>query len=1423
MNNKKIGVTLAVIIIASVFAIMPFPAAVQAGTDGGSPPGTPTLDDNQKFGVTDLQPGAGKGYGTTLRVYGEEDEGPVVGYFLGKGQFIYPNYWDPFDPTSLQKDVLVFNPAVVKYTDPGFSAQQASGKNAYVKKFMRLWYEPEHEYTKSHYIEETIEVETTYMLIYAQHYTPTHGEADITKFAFPIAEKPLQTGLGAFENTNFIGLHDSSPNLVNLRGVSGNVSDYNKTTNGTIRLEKGYALTTDQKIQFLDHKLTFKWIVQNPEDKKLYAKVVMEYAGNIHDDSESWVTLGEFDDGTPKGPTKDTYFDRHNNRYGTASHAEHRTWYARYAGKIGGTYNANIIVGKEISAGDTFYVNAVRYDVPAIEVLDTDGNGTNGAEGFKYITLRTPLPKRSTSVLIPDDGKVSSQWIDTIAPYEYIPVNPPFNDNYTMIDDINIVLWKPTAHHTEWPEGTYNGPASIGQTYWPWAERYLTMQEEEIQKELWCANDSIPVGQNWLNYFQPEEGGWVTNPALREVPSTPPLSFCYVKNDDEPRYTTELYERLMEDLPDPTVTPGPSAPPKEYWITTYVKTKPDDYAEFALPIRPEATTAPLTKRGDYLLTTSFLAKNSINRSDIVRTPPGLPRVTFAFDVLEEDDVLEMTTPMGDGQDIYVNRYTNVSSSVRIYGEKDYGPIGEYGCGYPYGGTHMYEDYTYPFNPAAIRKDSITFNPAIIQNKDIESSGKNQFMTPPIFNAEVKKYLRMWYEPDHIYSKSEACGYDLTYKYPTIEVESTYLLIDRQDKNPASSLEGFTHFAFPIAEDRNTPYPAVGLELFENPNSRPKFANRVTVAKVDGEVAAWNKTTNGTIRLEKVYTLAPGESVQFLNFGLQYWYINEFNQSSVTIWYMGNPEDVPEIDNVSLGTIANPQEITWFDREGNHYTGEAGLSHPQQIWYAKLNTYSLPYGDQASFTVGIELRPRDLFYVDGVRYDVEAIEVIDGDGNASNGAELFKYITLRTPLPKRDGIFVTEDDERVDDDGIISSQEIWTYPPNTILPLNPPFNGRHDIVDDISDTCLGDVADRIIEDYPALGVYYINEAIEPRYSTNLLEVLTESITGTAPIVESWTKYDIITRPDQYTVFVLPGDETRWNFGTESWDDDLYNEYLITTSFLAPNAVESDLMDLSWPWARAAFVFDVFNTQGIYINEIEAMPPGPPADAPTVNCNLTPAGNVSSAEWLTATVNATHFKWPLTVKVAWDDGAESAGVLTDASDVFMAQHRYLAKGEYTVEAFVTDIYGNTGNCVCGVVNVTSDGFRYVIKPGWNMISIPVNDTITVDDVFDPGNNTWFTSVWRWNASLPGYESLTGSAELKSEWGLFVFGPPCGTEELIVTGTAAGFTRSGWQSGWNLVGPGFDQVIVPEWVYFWDAMIYNYDVGHTMDPGRGYWVFI
>jgi hypothetical protein len=1354
MNTKRskgvIGITLAIIMIASIFTVLPVAA---------QPPGPPPEGNDGIGNVSD--------YKATLRVYGEDNEGPAVATYDSKGRFVYPNYEDAFDPTALKKDVLVFNPAIVmdgEYGDNMWAnATISPSLDINVKKYLRIWYEPHHLYSSTSYNYPTIEVETTYMLVVAgtDEMEPVSGRIN-SQFVFPIAEKLNQTGLGSFSNEG-IDTYLASNTTVKLVNVTSvrMTSNFNKTTNGTIQIEKGYAMAPDDKVQFLDHKLQYLYTVTHPVTGNTFAKVRMSYAGNVEDDTFVGCLLGQYDNGASDNPIGDTWFDRHNVRFDTYNHPE-RTWYARFFGAGGGF--AQIVVGKRIAAGDTFYVNGVRYDVPAIEVIDTSGDGDGDA--FKYITLRTPLPKNPEDGTVSwiDDKIVSSQWLDTIGKNETIPLNPPFNVDHYIVDDINVVLWD-------------SGPLPLEGL----EERYLTMPNP-------------PSGLGWTEMDPDGDGIWILDDTEERISRSKvePLVFAYIEETAEPRFDTELHEILYENFS--------SSPPAESWTYFDIETLPVQYTAFALPALWDVPTPPVNKTGDYLLVSSFYAPNSIGLSEMNRSS-AMPRLAFAYDVDQEEDVLGSGTLMGDEMDIYVNSYGDYYSRLRIYGEDDMGPVGGYTLG---NGSYVYSWYQYPFNPAALRKDSITFNPAIVERS------ADYPMVSDGLNAAVKKFLRIWYEPAHNFSDNKApAGAE-----PTIEVESTYMLVDNVNFDPLpGNVDKGTFFVFPIASDFTTP-PA-GLDLFENPGSDPTRTNVVTLSDVNGSTLQYNKTTNGTIRIEKTYTLIEGEEIQFMDFKLKYnWYtedpVTHYKNASVDLTYVGNNQTNHPWS--PSGATIEPTE-KFFDM---HCVPASTPDHPYRTWYARY-VADVPGYNKSMITVGKELQAGDIFYVEGVRYDVSAIEVIDYNGDYYG--DKFKYITIRTPLPKGTGDF---------EENPPTSQWVDRIPPMQPLPLNPPFCWTHDVVDDIIDTETDyTVRERILEDIPAVEIYYISEVIEPRYSTNLLQILNETLyLDVAEPDEDWTQYDVRTLPDQYTEFVLPADDARWDFNASNWKygySDLHNDYLVTTSFLAPNA-EDSLADITYPSEfRVAFVYDVFNMEGIYINEIDETPPTIPGLAPTVAINVTPdtPTTVTGCEDVTVCTNGTtDDQWPLEIRVTWGDGATAPiQIMSDAGSPVCFTHSYLLNGTYTISVTARDIYGNA-DTKTHTVNVTSDCCRLVLSNGWNQFSANVNTTDNVSTIFDPMVYDWVDVVWWWDETLQGWDTLGPSDTLDPKRGYFVYCPLPGGAVIEIVGTAAPFDDA-WMTtpgNWYMFGVGYWDQTVSYKSYWWNGFGYvgTYDLKQT----RGYW---
>ena len=342
MNTKSkskkgiIGITLAAILIASIFAVIA-PATV-AKYNPTIPPETEV--------------------NSSIRIYGDVQP-------QGNAPERYDDWTQPFDPTIIPKDSITFNPAML---DRDFGVV-VNGENAREKIFLRAWYEPCGKYWGCYdddfdseywgfrkvHTYQTINMEYTYMLMDTT-WMPTHGGVSVSSLiAFPTCEIDTQTGLGAFDCAPEKAIH---ANLTHIADVSGDVDRYGKTVDGWVELEKGFSLSPGDKVQFLDHKLELTSLTTVGD----YV-VKVWYAGNSDDDAgKGWILLS---------PGDRVYFDRHNNEYDTPNHdpaaGQIRTWYAELRG-------GNIYLGKELQNCDVFYVDAVRYDVTAIEVLDTTGD-----------------------------------------------------------------------------------------------------------------------------------------------------------------------------------------------------------------------------------------------------------------------------------------------------------------------------------------------------------------------------------------------------------------------------------------------------------------------------------------------------------------------------------------------------------------------------------------------------------------------------------------------------------------------------------------------------------------------------------------------------------------------------------------------------------------------------------------------------------------------------------------------------------------------------------------------------------------------------------------------------------------------------------------------------------------------------------------
>jgi PKD repeat protein len=332
-------------------------------------------------------------------------------------------------------------------------------------------------------------------------------------------------------------------------------------TDGSVTVEKIFEFLDDSyigtPIQFMDHKVTVVNFENNdPEEDLLDLKV--SYAGNMYDAISSTRTYTIAED---LWGEDQLWFDR-NNKYEFDGDACHR-WYLRIE-NADDNY-LRIVLGRRLVAGETFYVDGMRYDIPAVYVNNIDDG--EGHYGFKYITLQSPIPKGSPIWQLPlsdnvdDFSHVSSQYLASLPDNTPVWLLPPFNEDHIMIDDIGLQKLYPHS-------GSNCLPA-----------RGIMLDEE---KE--------------------------------------PLEFFYIEEDVEERFESSLMERLNTEISDYDIE-------EWFWYNVYIL--PNRYTEFVLPDQETTEDYyhpndlygyPYSKAdgNEYLITSSLVAPNSeldTDRSD----------------------------------------------------------------------------------------------------------------------------------------------------------------------------------------------------------------------------------------------------------------------------------------------------------------------------------------------------------------------------------------------------------------------------------------------------------------------------------------------------------------------------------------------------------------------------------------------------------------------------------------------------------------------------------------------------------------------------------------------------------------------------------------------------------------------------------------
>ena len=1036
----------------------------------------------------------------SVRIYGEENAAYPTQSFSGASDFIYPNYVDAFDPGIIAKDSATFNPAYIENNYDGTEIT-VEGSNSDEKVYFRVFYEPEYGHAIDNKMDDfgsgtnsvnmpngALVTETTYMLVddnsdSGHSGLPKAGSARdpdgsvVTSFMLPTHSSSLFDGVLPGMDTGMV---------IDLSSASGTP----QLTDGVIEVQRRpFNLEEGESVNFMDHRIEFIRPTTNQE-----IKLEISYIGNMNrvEDKEKEKVI--FED------TK-YYVDRLNNLH-TSLDADWRFYFTvdsmtYYASPID-KYEISLIVGRRLAAGETFYVDGVRYDMPAIYVTDDDK--------FKYITFQSPLPKCEGQMWYggpnidernqADKSHVTCQWLANLLQNKNVWVLPPFNEEHLMIDDIGL-------------------------------EKFDT------------GTPSVPDWEICM------ESGDIIDGAKSA------LEFSYISEDVEDRFDSSLAERHY-------VCDGP-----QEWDWWNVVTKPDRYTELILP-NQETTSdtyedtesvcmldhAVIADGNEYLITTSYIAPNSegnerhifsksskevhdiIDRVETIDTSRddcynGKPRMAFEFDAV-------------DATDFFVNED---EPTLRIYGEND--------AVYPtqsYTGAvdFIYPEAVHPFDPGVIAKDSVTFNPAYIENDYKETE-----ITVAGSDGDEKVFFRVFYEPgyghaiDNLMDNAGSGTHPVSMLNGALVTETTYMLID---DNSGSGHSGLPKSGEPRDGDDNvvTEFMLPTHSTDVNDDLPGMNAGQVVELSAADNGADDSTITDGNIAVQIDVTLKEGQSVNFMDHKVEFIRPTTGSDINVKISYIGNMHEVEDREKTKL-----------VDEDKKYYVDRLNNLHPAVTpdadWRFYFNVTSMTYAATpvdkytATLIVGRELYAGETFYVDGVRYDMPAIYVTSNTADPDANNDLFKYITFQSPLPKCDGpIWADVNEDNQADKSHVTCQWLANIMPTHDVWVLPPLNEGHIMIDDIDlpkVVCpcdddliiVDDVAGNILGGVGELKFHYTAEDIEERFNSSLAErMYVEECNG-----QEWDWWSIFTKPYQYTELVLPDDEPNGN------------EYLVTTSYIAPN--------------------------------------------------------------------------------------------------------------------------------------------------------------------------------------------------------------------------------------------------------------------------------
>ena len=1033
--------------------------------------------------------------------------------------------FNPQGPQAPIKDSVTWNP-VWMYERETLDENQQAGlyhqiyaddRNISEKVWLRMWYERRHLDLEDPITYPAIMQEFTYTLMDAplngtlsENPTPqpSCGEAGRTQFVFPVGMRrtdvsnPFGFGLTSFD-ADFDGVPDivevdSEYSLSRKTGVN---ADFNQNgqldfINGDFDLLSGdelavfsiapKTLDVGRFLQFLDHVVEITGVTNAGVTLRIW------YMGDLLPVDLGTQTLGAgevwsyktrlpgIQAGVPAVVELGPFFVQATGVDLEGHNAQFRV------GRALGTPYANVEAGEPGASLKRFYVDGHEYNVVAI--------GSQQVNDFCFITIRTPIPKEPVTI------KVHSVHLQGYDVNQQLSIMPPYNFEHYIINDVQ-------SDQTDDDIGDLVGPVPP----------ILTLEPE---------------------------GEYIYHGAYHIIPAhyrdRRAMEYVYVQEERNPQYRGQLLEVYTE-----------TEEGEETWERHEWDTVPAHFTEFILP-------------------------------DIAHFP-DLYLLTGAFEATQSNHRVKLWFDPAHSQEKYKSAHW-----LRVYGAGNEGPGDPDAkdiAGYPVE-VLPYTDPMAPFDPQADQapvKDSITFNPAFLSEfQSCQDDPLRTKLYPRIsiagHDALEKVWLRMWYEPDYL-DKILSPGAE--YRFPAVMQEFTYMFLDTKDE-PAYSPAGWGMMAFPSAATQDELYGSFGFGLttfdadFDGMNDDVvRVHSEETLAAITNVLADFDGNgelddldsdplMNGNelvvFAVEDIVLDHYHSQAMFLDHMVELRNVTTNGRAVLQLWNTGGGLDAvtPDSYNIvphevgsemhyrpgSMGVVGrNKVNVTQIEPGGNNL---GSLDGPWFVYVKDINTVTESVTVSIGRALGAthsaidngnsrhDLAPGDpwylkRFFVDGHEYNVVAIRTHEGD----DGLYGFKYITIRTPVPKVN--FVNAED----------SQKLEGYPPGHKWPISvmPPFNLEHTIAVDILDHHFDEEeAEALGIELPVIGelecrkplyVHIYDEAKEREFVGELKEVLAV-VDGQL----TWVNMAFHTLPDAYTELVLPAGDL-YLLTNSSWLDERGN--------------------------------------------------------------------------------------------------------------------------------------------------------------------------------------------------------------------------------------------------------------------------------------------